>query len=308
MAKTNTPYCFQYSKEFEEMIVEYIRGSEHLPQYQGYLQAHSGGPKSRLSQMMTSFYPEIVYHCGNLQNKRVLDFGCGTGATAVFLASHCQEITSFDVNPKTVTITKKRLEEHGLGAKVHFLCAADFQDVAAQAGKFDFILVNAVLEHIPLSIVNLRAKIIQQLFSSLNPNGFLFITETPNRLWPIDFHTTGLWWIPWSKPGSQWAYQRAIQKGKFSLNSSVLSSGTLALEESGSWGTTYAEIKKALPAGQHEIVNLQPKHNRHLNYHSGKMLEKVFDFIVYYTISKWTKIPLTAWHPTITNLVIRRSS
>ena len=35
----------------------------------------------------------------------------------------------------------------------------------------------------------------------LRPGGFLFVYESPNRLWPVDHHTTGLPLLPYLPPG-----------------------------------------------------------------------------------------------------------
>jgi SAM-dependent methyltransferase len=56
-------------------------------------------------------------------------------------------------------------------------------------GKFDFIVLYAVYEHL---LPNDRKKLLQELWKMLEPGGLLFITETPYRYYPIEFHTTGL--------------------------------------------------------------------------------------------------------------------
>lgn len=209
---------------------------------------------------------------------------------------------------KVSLFVKKRLIEHNLSNKVDILHASDFEDLIEKVGTFDFILVNAVIEHIPISKTGLRRKILRMLFDILNVSGYLYINGTPNRLWPIDGHTTGLWWIPWTKPGSKRAYIKAVRMGRHVENPRKYSNGPLGLEERGAWGATFFEIKKYLRGKSFEIVNSWPGHDRHLSYtRCGENIQRrIFDSIFYYLFSKWTKIPLTALAPAIENLAIRK--
>jgi 2-polyprenyl-3-methyl-5-hydroxy-6-metoxy-1,4-benzoquinol methylase len=307
MKENMVAHTFEYPEEFRNLIIEMHRGKENLPFYKGYIAAHLGGPRSNLDQFLSNSYPEIVYHLGNIGSMRVLDFGCGTGASTAALAMNCKNVVAFDRDKKSIFICEKRLEEHKLRSRVTILCANDFQDVAEKAGTFDLIVINAVIEHIPTSINGLRRKQLRTLFDALNPGGSLYINATPNRLFPVDLHTTKLWWIPWTKPGSKWAYSKAVKRGRY-VRLAEYSEGPLGLEESGSWGATFFEIKKYLNGKSYEILNCLPGHNKHLSYtrrreNTQRML---FDFIVYYFFSKWTKIPLTAVSAAIENLIIRK--
>lgn len=302
-------FTFDYSPEFKRMIKNMLRGRESLHFFKGYVTAHLGGRESNMDRFGSDTYPEIRYHCGDLKNKKTLDFGCGTGATTAVLATHCKNVTAFDISKESISICKRRIKEHGLSKRVDFFQASDFEHVAEKIGKFDLVILNALLEHIPLSKKGLRKRIIRTLFDKLKVNGFLFISGTPNRLWPIDMHTTGLWWIPWHSAGSERAFKKAVRKGRHPENDRTCSKGPLGLEERGAWGTTFFEIKKYLSGKSFEIVNLVPGHDKHLNY-SRKMANKkrmFFDLFVYYLFTKWTRIPITAFAPAIENLVIRKT-
>jgi len=95
---------FSYSQEFTDLVVEMHRGREGLPRYSHWIQDNLGGEGSRLDHFSKFLYPEIRRHCGDLASKRVLDFGCGTGASTVVLARHAREDVASDINPKTVAI------------------------------------------------------------------------------------------------------------------------------------------------------------------------------------------------------------
>jgi len=301
-------YIFEYSQEFKDLILDYHKGKEDLPSYQINITDHLGGPDSTLSYFINYIYPEIHHHFGDLTSKRVLDFGCGTGSTTAGLAMYCNEVVAFDIDPRGTAVCKARLKEHNMLNRTEVLCAPDFDKVYPGIGKFDFILINAVIEHIPLSKQQLRKKTLLNLLDALNVQGCLCINDAPNRLWPIDFHTTKLWWIPWTKPGSRWAYQRAVRKGRHKENPVTHSEGPLGLEERGAWGTTFFEIQKYFSGKSVGVVNSLPGHNRHLSYTQKRKKRQLFDFLVYYTITKWTKIPITAMAPFINFLIIRKLS
>lgn len=298
---------FEYSAEFREMIAYLHRGGEGLPRYDDYLSAHLGGPGSRLLVFSKRVCPEIEYHCGTLRGKRVLDFGCGTGATTAALAEYCDDVSAFDIGRESIDICRRRLKEHGLGEKVKLYCGDSVDDFREAMGKFDVIVINGVLEHIPITIKGLRQNVLESTFSLLNESGYLFINGSPNRLHPYDTHTTQLWWVPWSRPGSKWAYSRALSRGRFG-DMGTASKGPLGLEEAGAWGVTYWEIKRYLAKGKPVFLNTMPGHDRYIFYATAPKNRRPnpLKFLVYLIAVRLLRIPLTALRPFIENLVIVR--
>jgi len=58
-----------------------------------------------------------------------------------------------------------------------------------------------------------RQTYLRRFWESLMPGGILIITETPNRVWPIEGHTTGgTWWIPWMRPQTVFTRMRNVEK------------------------------------------------------------------------------------------------
>jgi SAM-dependent methyltransferase len=241
-----------------------------------------------------------------MKDKRVLDFGCGTGPTTAALAYFSESVCAFDINKEDLELCRQRIREHGLESKVTYYCANDIEGLKDPMGAFDLILVNGVIEHIPLSKTGLRKKTVLVLFDMLKEPGYLYFNDTPNRLLPFDFHTTQLWWVPWTKPGSQWAYKRAIRKGKY-LEHAKFSKGPLGLEENGAWGGTYCEILGYLRGKRFVCLNTLAGHNKHLYYRSpGIWWRSVFEFIMYYSIVRTLHIPVNAFAQSIPNLVIKK--
>jgi len=184
--------------------------------------------------------------------------------------------------------------------------AADLSQIETELGTFDLILLNGVIEHIPLSQPGLRRRIVRTLFAHLNRPGYLVINDTPNRLYPFDFHSTQLWWIPWTRPGSAWAYRRALARGRHS-DAPTLSPGPSGLEEVGAWGATWWEITGYLRGERFVCVNLTPGHNRHLHYsYRGNWKRLLFESFLFYTAVRVWRVPLTAFAPSLDNLVFQR--
>jgi len=305
---TGVVRSFQYSKEFEQLITELAQEKASWPNRHLYLAANLGGPGSRLVEFATKTVPEIEFHCGTLERQTVLDFGCGTGATTVALAERCPQVLAFDIDAKRVEICKRRLEEHGLAARVRFVAGVDVADLQQEMEglALDLVLLNGVLEHVPLTRHGLRRRILRTLFEMLRPRGHLFINDTPNRLIPVDQHTTQLWWIPWTRPGSEWAFRHAFRKGR--LGSEPPSGGPREMEEAGAWGATYWEITGYLEGLPWECLNVRAGHDRHIRCRPAGCNRKrdLFEALLYPWAVRLGRVPLTAFTPDLTNLVIRK--
>ncbi len=298
----------RYSPRFEAAIRRMHRGMEDRPQYAYYIAGQLSGPKSRLAECEGQLLPEIEHHLGPLEGRRALDFGCGTGITTACLAGRGARVVALDIREESLEIARQRVGEHGLHERVEEFACGALEELAPDLGRFDLILLNGVIEHIPLSIDGARRGVLRQLFELLEVGGCLFIGDTPNRLLPFDGHTTHLWWIPWTRPGSEWAYRRAIAKGRF-LPAETYSEGTLGLEEEGAWGATYWEILSYLDRGRFEVVNLLSGHDESLHFaipRSGK--RALFERLLHPIAVRTFGVPLLAFFPFLSNLVIRRTA
>lgn len=125
------------------------------------------------------------------RNKRLLDFGCGSGASTMILSRKFPqtEIVGVDLMRDEIRIAEARAKYYNFEDRVTFLVSPDSTTLPEKIGKFDFIVLYAVYEHM---LPNERKKLLQHLWKVLEPGGLLFINETPYRFYPIEFHTTGL--------------------------------------------------------------------------------------------------------------------
>ncbi len=89
---------------------------------------------------------EIEKEWGNQSDKRVLDFGCGTGLISLPFAGKVKQLLLVDVSSEMTKITQEKITQQGLLNTI--VLTADFlQDLPTF--KVDTILVSLVLLHIP---------------------------------------------------------------------------------------------------------------------------------------------------------------
>ena len=95
----------------------------------------------------------------------VLEFGCGTGSTALVHAAHVRSYRAVDVSPKMVEIARRKLaaEPH---ANLNFEVSA-VEDLNVQNDSLDAVLGLSILH-----LLKDPEAIIQRVFHMLKPGGF----------------------------------------------------------------------------------------------------------------------------------------
>jgi len=93
-----------------------------------------------------------AYRCafgllGDVAGKRVLDFGCGRGMTAVYNALRGAEVFAFDISEAALVVTRRRAEACGVPGRVHVAKMSAYE-LAFPAGVFDLVLGTEVLHHV----------------------------------------------------------------------------------------------------------------------------------------------------------------
>ena len=141
--------------------------------------------EASLKQDILSFVPAQDFY-----GKRVLDFGCGAGASTMILARMLKgaDIYGVELSPRLLSIAKARAAHYGSDPE-RLLLSPDGNTLPGNLKTFDAVILSAVWEHL---LPTERPAVMKQIWSVLRPGGYLFINQTPNRYSPIDSHTTGL--------------------------------------------------------------------------------------------------------------------
>jgi len=123
-------------------------------------------------------------------NKRILDFGCGSGSSSMILSKMFPDtqIVGIDLEKKLLQIARTRAKHYNF-KNVSFLASPDPNSLPKKIGKFDYILLSAVFEHM---LPNERNILLPKIWTLLKTNGIIFINRTPYRYFPFETHTTGL--------------------------------------------------------------------------------------------------------------------
>lgn len=109
----------------------------------------------------------------DLENKRILDIGCGVGAFVRRLREFSRDVYGTDIDRESVLRGTEAVPNLGLALGEHM----PFKD-----GTFDVILLHEVLEHVENDVATLR-----EARRLLAPAGRVVIF-CPNRLYPFETH------------------------------------------------------------------------------------------------------------------------
>lgn len=152
---------FEVTSAFEhntaERMNDFFSDPEHVENY--------------ISDVRVDFYKQITKYFNenkiDLNNKEVLDIGCGTGHLLMYLSDHykMKKVYGMDFSKAALEIAKKNLPEGEF--RVHDI----YND---HDKKYDVVMCTEVLEHLADPEVALS-----NLEKMMNENSLLFIT-TPN--------------------------------------------------------------------------------------------------------------------------------
>ncbi len=127
----------------------------------------------------------------NMDGKKVLDFGCGMGGMSLWYATNfkCQ-VHGIDIDRHHIKIANDLKAKHKV-ENVQF----EVRNVLDKPieGKYDFIVMNDVAEHIQLPILK---AIFHELGKNLAENGSIYVSYPPWRS-PYASHVQHIVGIPW---------------------------------------------------------------------------------------------------------------
>lgn len=110
---------------------------------------------------------------GGLNNKKIIDVGCGGGILAEAMAEQGAEVTGIDLADKSLKIARLHSLETGIKVNYQHISAEDMASLHPE--KFDIVTCMEMLEHVPNP-----ASIIRACAQMVKPNGWVFFS-TLNR-------------------------------------------------------------------------------------------------------------------------------
>ena len=187
----------------------------------------------------------------DFEGKRILDFGCGCGASTVILARMFPDakIIGVDMLASLLKVAQGRKEFYEL-ANVEFFQSKSEDELPSAIGKFDFVILSAVYEHL---LAGERRKLLPQLWDVIDDGGYLFLDQTPYRWFPFELHTTKLPLINYLPDGLALRFAR-----RFSRRVTSTDTWEHLLRE-GIRGATEGEIIKYLSQNGNSPICLEPK-------------------------------------------------
>lgn len=127
-----------------------------------------------------------------LDGARVLEVGGGRGASTLALAEQGAHVTVLDPSAPALRVSTRSLASSGL--PVDRVRGSAASPPFAPRTRFDAVVFWASFEHMTLEE---RRSAWRAAGSVLGPDGLVFLIEAPNRLWPLDSHTSDLPFFQW---------------------------------------------------------------------------------------------------------------
>lgn len=113
---------------------------------------------------------EVRPDLANSKTKSLLDYGSGTGLIGLGLTDLVESVLLVDSSKQMLEVAEAKVEQKGITNAS--IWKADFVQEKPSGIKADIILMSLVLLHIPET-----EKILQTLYSILNPGGKLIIID-----------------------------------------------------------------------------------------------------------------------------------
>ena len=96
-------------------------------------------------------FNDLLGKIGKLTNKKVLDFGCGSGWQSKIFAGREAEVWAFDISEEAVKQANQLVNNLNLNNKVHVHQMAA-EKLALQSNTFDIVIGNAILHHLDIEL------------------------------------------------------------------------------------------------------------------------------------------------------------
>jgi ubiquinone/menaquinone biosynthesis C-methylase UbiE len=121
-----------------------------------------------IERINTDFYHS--YLAERAPGKRVLEYGCGPGSAAFFLAESGATVVGIDISEVAIAQATEEAEQRGLGDRATF-SVMDAEALTADDSSFDLVCGTGILHHLDLD------RAYAELARVLRPNGEAVFVE-----------------------------------------------------------------------------------------------------------------------------------
>lgn len=106
----------------------------------------------------TAYPLEFAYHqLGDVAGKRIVDFGCGSGANSVLLANRGAHVWGIDISEDLLRLARRRLAVSGRDGGATFI-AGSAHDMPFPDNSIDVVFGIAILHHLDLDLVSREVR------------------------------------------------------------------------------------------------------------------------------------------------------
>lgn len=106
----------------------------------------------------TAYPLEFAYHeLGDVTGKRIVDFGCGSGANSVLLANRGAHVWGIDISEDLLRLAQRRLAVSGREGGATFI-AGSAHDMPFPDNSIDVVFGIAILHHLDLDLVSREVR------------------------------------------------------------------------------------------------------------------------------------------------------
>ena len=193
----------------------------------------------------------IEQQAHGLDNKQILDIGCGGGILAEALAVRGAHVTGIDMAELSLQVANMHLHETKLQVDYQLSTAEDFAD--QHAGEFDVVTCLEMLEHVPdpVAVVAAAARL-------LKPDGLLVLSTINRNPKSFALAIVGAEYILDMIPRGTHEYRKFIKPSE--LASSVRANG---LQVRDITGMRYHPLRQSYSLGNDIDVNYLMAAGRH---------------------------------------------
>jgi SAM-dependent methyltransferase len=180
----------------------------------------------------TAYPLEYAYHLlGDVSGRRVVDFGCGSGANTALLAGRGAHVWGIDISEDLLRLGQRRLEVSGRADGATFI-AGSAHDMPFPDNSIDVVFGIAILHHLDLDLVSREVRRV------LKPGGRAIFQE-PVRNSPVIRFLRSL--IPYRAPDIS-PYERPLTDAELERFATGFSSWSVR-----AFGLPHVQVGQLLP-------------------------------------------------------------